>query len=103
MYNPCHPGEILREETLKSLNITVTEFAQKLGVSRQAISEIINEKRGISPSMAFRLAKALGTSAGYGSICRQLMTFGRQNRLQILITFKKSENAHKMLKSAHSL
>jgi addiction module HigA family antidote len=63
MYNPCHPGEILREETLKSLNITVTEFAQKLGVSRQAISEIINEKRGISPSMAFRLAKALGTSA----------------------------------------
>lgn len=62
MYNPCHPGEILREETLKSLNITVTEFAKKLGVSRQAISEIINEKRGISPQMALRLAKALGTT-----------------------------------------
>lgn len=63
MYNPCHPGEILREETLKALNMTVTEFAKKLGVSRQAISEIINEKRGISPSMALRLSKALGTSA----------------------------------------
>lgn len=62
MYNPCHPGEILREETLKYLNITVTEFAKKLGVSRQAVSEIINEKRGISPTMALRLAKALGTS-----------------------------------------
>lgn len=63
MYNPCHPGTILREETLKALNMTVTEFAKKLGVSRQAISEIINEKRGISPSMALRLSKALGTSA----------------------------------------
>ena len=62
MYNPCHPGEILREETLKALNMTVTEFAKKLGVSRQAISEIINEKRGISPAMALRLSKALGTS-----------------------------------------
>lgn len=62
MYNPCHPGEILREETLKSLNITVTEFAKKLGVSRQAVSEIINEKRGISPNMALRLSKALGTT-----------------------------------------
>ncbi len=63
MYNPCHPGAILREDTLKALNMTVTEFAKKLGVSRQAISEIINEKRGISPSMALRLSKALGTSA----------------------------------------
>ena len=62
MYNPCHPGEILRQETLKELNITVTDFAYKLGTSRQAISEIINEKRGISPAMALRLAKALGTS-----------------------------------------
>ena len=62
MCNPCHPGEILREETLKHLNITVTDFARKLGVSRQAVSEIINEKRGISPQMALRLAKALGTT-----------------------------------------
>ncbi|OGI04212.1 MAG: addiction module antidote protein, HigA family [Candidatus Melainabacteria bacterium GWF2_37_15] len=62
MYNPCHPGEILREKTLKNLNITVTEFAKLLGVSRQAISEIVNEKRGISPQMALRLSKALGTS-----------------------------------------
>lgn len=63
MYNPCHPGEILREETLKALNMTITEFAERLGVSRQAVSEIVNEKRGISPSMALRLSKALGTSA----------------------------------------
>jgi addiction module HigA family antidote len=62
MYNPPHPGEILREETLPSLNITITEFARLLDTSRQAISEIINEKRGISPQMALKLAKALGTS-----------------------------------------
>jgi len=62
IYNPCHPGEILREETLKSLGLTVTKFAELLGVSRQAISEIINEKRGISPQMALKLSKALGTT-----------------------------------------
>ena len=62
MHNPCHPGEILREETLPSLDLTVTDFAKVLGTSRQAVSEIINEKRGISPQMALRLSKALGTS-----------------------------------------
>ncbi len=62
MHNPPHPGEILREETLPSLEITITEFAKMLDTSRQAISEIINEKRGISPQMALKLAKALDTS-----------------------------------------
>jgi len=62
MFNPCHPGEILREEILKELNITVTEFAKKIKVSRQVLSAILNEKAGISPVMALRLSKTLGTT-----------------------------------------
>lgn len=62
MYNPCHPGEIIREEYLKPLGLTVTEAALKLGISRKALSDIVNEKAGISPVMALRLAKAFNTS-----------------------------------------
>jgi len=62
MHNPCHPGEIIREECLKPLGLTVTEAASKLGGSRKALSDIVNEKAGISPIMALRLAKAFNTS-----------------------------------------
>jgi len=63
MYNPSHPGAILREDVLKPLNMTVTEFAKKLKISRQVLSGILNEKIGISPTMALKLAKSLNTSA----------------------------------------
>jgi len=65
MYDPPHPGEILREEFLIPLNLTVTEFAKKLGMSRKVISDIVNEKAGISPAMALKLAKAFETSPGF--------------------------------------
>jgi addiction module HigA family antidote len=64
MYNPGHPGAILREDVLKPLNMSVTEFAKKLKISRQVLSGILNEKIGISPTMALKLAKSLNTSAG---------------------------------------
>jgi len=64
MNNPSHPGAILKEDVLKPLNITVTEFAKKLKISRQVLSGILNEKIAISPTMALKLAKALNTSAG---------------------------------------
>ncbi|MDR1327401.1 MAG: HigA family addiction module antidote protein [Heliobacteriaceae bacterium] len=63
MYNPCHPGEILLEDWIKPLNFTVSEFALKIGTSRKNLSEIVNGKTGISPEMALKLSKALGTSA----------------------------------------
>ena len=59
MHNPCHPGEILWEDYLKPLNISITEFAKQIGVSRKVLSEVINEKAGISPVMSLRLSKAL--------------------------------------------
>ena len=61
MHNPAHPGEVLREYLPKEL--PVTEAAQRLGVSRQALSALLNGRAGISAEMALRLEAALGTSA----------------------------------------
>ena len=63
MCNPPHPGIILLEDWIKPLNFSVTEFALKIGTSRKNLSEIVNAKSGISPEMALKLSKALGTSA----------------------------------------
>lgn len=60
MKNPAHPGEILRELYLEPLGLTVTAAAKGLGVSRKTLSELLNGRFGISPEMAFRLAKAFG-------------------------------------------
>ncbi len=60
MLNPPHPGEILREEFLVPLGLTVTATAQALGVSRKVLSDIVNERAGISSVMAVRLGKAFG-------------------------------------------
>lgn len=59
---PTPPGEMLLEEFLRPLGVTQTEFAARIGVSYVRLNEIINGKRGIIPSTALRLAKALGTS-----------------------------------------
>jgi addiction module HigA family antidote len=63
MKNPCHPGEILKEECLIPLGLTVTEAAKMLDISRYTLSSIINQKQGISTEMALRLSKAFGMSA----------------------------------------
>lgn len=63
MKSPPHPGRIVRQECLEPLNLSVTDAAKALGVSRNALSELVNERRGISPEMAIRLAKAFGSSA----------------------------------------
>ena len=60
---PTHPGEILREDVLPALGITQGEFAKRLGVSRLTVSELLREKRAVSPDMALRLARLLNTSA----------------------------------------
>jgi antitoxin HigA-1 len=63
MFNPPHPGEVLRELCLEPLGLTVTEAAQALGVSRKTLSALLNGRSGISPEMAIRLSKAFDTSA----------------------------------------
>ena len=62
MYNPPHPGEVLKELCIEPLNLTVTEAAEALGVSRKTLSAILNARAGISPEMAIRLGKAFDAS-----------------------------------------
>ncbi|MDR1488932.1 MAG: HigA family addiction module antidote protein [Desulfovibrio sp.] len=59
---PTHPGEIIREEYMKTLNVTVTALAASLGVSRKTLSAIINERAGVTPDMALRFSRAFSTS-----------------------------------------
>ena len=62
MYDPPHPGEILREDYLRPLELTVTEAAGALGVTRKTLSALVNERAGISSAMAHRLSKAFDTT-----------------------------------------
>ena len=62
MHDPPHPGEILREDYLKPLGLSVTDAAKALGVARKTLSALLNERAGVSPAMAFRLARAFDTS-----------------------------------------
>jgi len=63
MFNPAHPGELLREYI--PAEMSVTEAAQRLGVSRQALSALLNGRAGVSAEMDLRLADALGTTPGF--------------------------------------
>ena len=62
MKNPAHPGSIVREDCLKPLDLSVTECAKMLGVGRQALSNLVNEKVSVSIEMAYRLSKAFGST-----------------------------------------
>ena len=62
MQNPPHPGEIVRWECLEPLGLTVTRAAEGLGVTRQALSGLVNKRAGISVEMSLRLSQAFGSS-----------------------------------------
>lgn len=62
---PTHPGEMLREEFLKPLGVTQRELADAIGVPYQRVNEIVNQRRGITPSTALRLSQYFGTSSGF--------------------------------------
>jgi addiction module HigA family antidote len=62
MKNPPHPGELIKEVCLEPLGLTITAAASGLGVSRKALSELLNGHAGISPEMAIRLSMAFGGS-----------------------------------------
>jgi addiction module HigA family antidote len=62
MHNPPHPGEVIKRQCLEPLDLTVTEAAEGLGVSRNTMSMLINGRLGISPEMAIRLSKGFGGS-----------------------------------------
>lgn len=59
---PTHPGEVLLEDVIKPLGLSITEAAQSLGVTRKTLSEFVNQKSSLSPQMALRIAEATNTS-----------------------------------------
>ena len=60
MYTPPHPGVFLKEEVVEPLNLTVTTASKILGVTRPALSKLLNGRASLSPEMALRLEKAFG-------------------------------------------
>ncbi len=65
MLSPAHPGEMIREEVLNPLGLDVTKSAAVLGVTRPALSRLLNEKAALSPEMALRIEKAFGPKADH--------------------------------------
>ncbi|MEM8787052.1 MAG: HigA family addiction module antitoxin [Pseudomonadota bacterium] len=64
-FEPPHPGEYIREDILPALDMTIAQLAAHLGVTRQTLSNLINEKRAVSTEMAIRLGKAFGNGARF--------------------------------------
>jgi len=62
MKSPPHPGRIVRQDCIEPLGVTITAAAKALGVTRQALNNLVNGKSGVSPEMAVRLSKAFGSS-----------------------------------------
>ncbi len=62
MHSPPHPGRIVRQDCIEPLGLTIGEAAEALGVTRQTLDRLVNERGGISPEMALRLAKAFGST-----------------------------------------
>ncbi len=65
MHRPSHPGEIIRQEVIDPLGLDVTKSAAVLGVTRPALSRVLNEKAALSPAMALRIEKAFGPKADH--------------------------------------
>jgi addiction module HigA family antidote len=62
MHNPPHPGGIVRRQCLEPLGLSVTRAAEGLGITRQTLSDLVNEHAGMSIDMAIRLSKAFGST-----------------------------------------
>jgi len=93
MKPPVHPGAIVREDCLKPLGLTVTEGAKRLGVGRQALSNLVNEKAAVSIEMAYRLSKAFGSTAETWLGMQVAYDLSRSRDLEQKINVKRIEAA----------
>jgi len=84
MHNPPHPGEIIREFCLDTLNMTVTDAAKSLGVTRKTLSALLNGRAGITPEMSLRLSKVFGrTPEGWLKLQLQYDLWKIQDRVDL--------------------
>ena len=73
---PTHPGAILREDVLPALGLTQGALADRLGVSRRTVSEVLHERRAVTPDLAIRLGRMLGHSPESSYACNLMLTCG---------------------------
>ena len=81
MLNPCHPGEILRDN-VEAAEMSVTEAAAQLGCTRQALSRLLNGKAGISPTMALALERIGWSNASYWMRLQAAYELAQERRRQ---------------------
>jgi hypothetical protein len=74
---PTHPGEMLREDYLPDYGLTISAFAKALGVSRQAVNELLRERRSVSPERCYGTPGCLATRPNSGSTPSGLWIYGR--------------------------
>ncbi|HGU7323869.1 TPA: HigA family addiction module antitoxin [Legionella pneumophila] len=88
MFNPAHPGEVIRELCIEPLGLTVTDTAKALGVTRKTLSELLNGHSRISPEMAVRLSIAFNTSAEswINQQAKYDLWMAEQNRSRLKVT-----------------
>jgi addiction module HigA family antidote len=79
---PTHPGNIIKEDYLLPLSITIKDMAETLGISRKTLSKIINEKGSITPDMALRLSRASTPPRIFGLIYKKTLIYGMRKRHQ---------------------
>lgn len=89
MKNPAHPGAIVREDCLKPLGLSVTEGARRLGVGRQTLSNLVNEKAAVSIEMAYRLSKAFGSNPETWLGMQLAFDLARSHHLERTITVER--------------
>jgi len=80
MKNPPHPGGVIRRQIIEPLGLSVTEGAVILGVTRQALSLLLNERTDLSPEMALRIEKAFGPKMDH--LMRLQLAFGLARQRQ---------------------
>jgi addiction module HigA family antidote len=89
MKNPPHPGGIIRRQVIEPLGLSVTAAASILGVTRQAVSLLLNERTGLSPEMALRIEKAFGPKMDHLMRMQLAFDLARQRRAQGRIKVKR--------------
>ena len=96
---PTHPGVVLLEDVIKPLNLTITDAAKMLGVSRKTLSELVNEKAMLSSEMAIRIAKATNTSPKSWMNMQQKLTLweAEQHAPKNVIPFQNAKPKEKIL------
>ena len=92
--NPIHPGRIVRQDCLEPLKLSITAGAKALGVTRQTLNNVVNEKAGISPEMAIRLSKAFGSTAETWLAMQAAFDLAQARKHEGKIKVKRLQAAH---------